>query len=313
MRNAATGKSKVTSLSQLVGHIEDGDVLGLGGFTLSRTQTAVAHEIIRQGKRDLTLVSTNISLQMDLLVGAGCVRRVEHGAASIERFGLTYNFRRAVEEGSIEVEDHSHLGMGSRFLAGSLGLPFLPIIGYRGTDLMRSGALSTGGKLAVIDDPFRPGHQVVLLPALQPDVAVIHAQAADEWGNVVIKGCTFHEIELARAADTVLVTVERIIPHDSVLLEPEETSIPFLFVDAVAEVPWGAYPTSCYSCYDYDAEYLRDYQDAARDPGRFARYLQENVYKTADYGEFLARSLSDARSEKLRQSMAAIKYGGSRT
>ncbi len=275
---------------------------------MSRTQTALAHEIIRQGRRDLTLVSTSVSMQLDLMVAGGCVRRIEHGAASIERFGLTYNFRRAVERGEVEVEDYTHLGMASRFLAGEMGLPFMPIRGFAGTDL-ETYRLSDQ-KMAVIDDPFDPeGSGVVLLPACNPDVAILHVQKADRMGNILIEGCTFHEVQLARAAERVIVTCEELVPTEFFLLDPERTTLPFIHVHAVVLQPWGAYPTCCYGYYDYDREHIEHYQSLARDADGFGRYLDEFVYGT-DFDGFLGKSLSFHRAEELRRSMDSMIYGG---
>lgn len=281
--------------------------MGLGGFTLSRTQTALAHEIIRQGKRDLTLVSTSVSMQMDLMVAGGCVRRIEHGAASIERFGLTYNFRRAVERREIEVEDFTHLGMASRFLAGEMGLPFIPVKGYLGTDLEKRRL--SDQKMAVIEDPFDSNRSpVVLLPACNPDVAILHVQKADRSGNILIEGCTFHEVQLARAAEKVIVTCEELVPTEFFLLDPERTTLPFIYVSAVVHQPWGSYPTCCYGYYDYDREHIQHYQSLAR-TDEFDQYLERFVYDT-DFDGFLQQNLSSERAEELKRSMDGLIYGG---
>lgn len=309
MRNAAKLEDKVKSLRDAVSLIEDGCILGVGGFTLSRSQVAIAHEIIRQGKKDLTVVGASVSLQMDLLVGAGCVRRIEHGAASIERFGRTYNLRRALQEGKLEIEDYTHLGMASRFLAGELGIPFMPIKGYLGTDLMRAHP-RTRKKLAVIDDPFSDGNKVVLLPACVPDVAILHVQKADPLGNVVIDGCTFNDVELARAARKVIVTTEELVSSDAIRRDPERTSIPGIYVDAVVVQPWGAYPTSCYGYYDYDREHLSCYQEMAQNADTMRSYLDQYVYSVNTFDEFLDKTLTFKRSRELEESMKAMVYGG---
>ncbi len=299
---------KLVTLSQAAEMIRDGDVLGLGGFTVARTQTALAHEIIRQGKKDLTVVSTSVGMQMDLMVAAGCVRRVEMGAASMERFGLTYSFRRAVEQGTIEVEDYTHLAMASRFLAGQMGLPFMPIRGLVGTDIERHR--QSDDKMALIDDPFNPDSPPIpVLPACNPDVAILHVQKADRMGNLVIQGCTFHEVELARAANRVVVTCEELVPTESLLLQPEKTTLPFLHVAAVAHQPWGAYPTVCYGYYDYDREHLKYYQTVARDPESIEEYLKRFVY-AGDFTDFLEQNLSFRKAEELRRSMDSMIYGG---
>lgn len=301
-------EDKLVTLPEAAAMISDGDVLGVGGFTVSRTQSAMVHEIIRQRRKDLTVVSTSVSMQLDMLVAAGCVRRVEHGAASFERFGLIYNFRRAVERGAIEVEDYTHLGMASRFLAGEMGLPFMAIRGFVGTDLERYRV--SPGKMALVEDPFNPGAPpVTVLPALNPDVAILHVQKADRAGNIQIEGCTFHEVHLARAARKVIVTCEELVSTESLLQDPERTTLPFLYVHAVVLRPWGAYPTCCYGYYDYDREHIQAYQRAARDPEAFSQYLNDNVYET-DFDGFLEKNLSFAKAEELRRSMQSMIYRG---
>jgi len=302
---------KRMSLSEAAALVSDGDLVGVGGFTLSRTQTALAHELIRQEKRDLTLVSTSVSFQMDLMVAAGCVRRVEHGAASIERFGLTYNFRRAVEQGRVESEDYTHLAMASRFLAGKLGLPFMPVRGLVGTDIEKHR--HNPDKLKVVDNPFNPDDPpIAVVPALNPDVAILHVQKADKAGNVRIEGCTFHELELMVAANRVIVTCEELLPTETFLTDPERTSMPFLYVDAVVHRPWGSYPTSCYGYYDFDREHLESYQRIARDPEKMAAYLDRYVY-SSDFDSFLEANLSESKRRELEASMEAMIYGGSAT
>lgn len=284
--------------------VNHGDTVGVGGFTLSRTQTALVHELIRQEKRDLTVVGVNISFQLDLLVAAGCVRRVEHGASSIERFGLTYNLRRAVEQGEVESEDYTHLAMASRFLAGSLGIPFIPVRGIQGTDIANYRAAPD--KLAVIDNPFSATEaQIVVVPACRPEVAILHVQKADRMGNLRAEGAVFHERELARAAETVIVTCEELVEPDFFFGEPDRTTISFVHVDAVVPCPWGAYPTSCYGYYDYDSRHLEQYQAAARAPDKFKRYLADNVYNT-DYNSFLQANLDEDTRHQLQQSMQEI-------
>lgn len=309
MRKAAKLENKVKSLAEAVSLIEDGCVLGVGGFTLSRSQAATAHEIIRQGKKDLTVVGSSVSLQMDLLVGAGCVRRIEHGAASIERFGRTYNMRRALQEGRLEIEDYTHLGMASRFLAGELGIPFIPIKGYLGTDLTRAHP-RTRKKLAVIDDPFSEGNKVVLLPECVPDVAILHVQKADPLGNLVINGCTFNDVELARAAEKVIVTAEELVSSDAIRRDPERTTVPGIYVDAVVVQPWGAYPTSCYGYYDYDREHLSYYQEMAQNTDTMRSYLDQYVYSVNTFDEFLDKALTFKKSRQLKESMKAMACGG---
>ena len=169
-------ESKVMTAREAVERfIFDGAVLGMGGQNVGRCTMAVTHEIVRQGKKDLTLCGCNQSISMDILVGAGLVKRCEAGTGNLERWGTTFSWRRAIQDGKIEMEDYSHLSMVSRFLAGEMGLPFMPIKSLLGSDMLKKQARSTEKKFEIIDNPWNPGEDVVLLPALQPDVALIHA------------------------------------------------------------------------------------------------------------------------------------------
>jgi acyl CoA:acetate/3-ketoacid CoA transferase alpha subunit len=287
--------------------IQDGDGIGCGGFSVSRCPTALVHEIIRQKKRNLTLYGTNLSFQMDLLVGAGCVSRCESGTGNLERFGVAYNFRRACEKGTIEMEDHSHLGMASRFLAGEMGLPFMPLKSWLGSDIINYKHPATNKKYALIEDPFNLGKSILLVPALNPDVSIIHAQQVDEIGNVIIKGCTFHELEMVRASKKVIVTCEEIISSDRIRSNPELTTIPNIYVSAVVKQPWGAHPTSVYRFYDYDAEHLNTYQDIARaNEEDYDKYLNKYILNSDTFNEYLKKIGGKKKLLELKKRMKKI-------
>jgi|Deesub1362A_J573_1020465.scaffolds.fasta_scaffold00191_63 acyl CoA:acetate/3-ketoacid CoA transferase alpha subunit len=278
--------NKMISLKDATKMVKDGDTVALGGFSVSRRVGAFARELVRKGVKNLTLVGTNLSFAMDMLVGAGCVKRVECGTGNLERFGVAYNFRYAVEQGELEVEDYSHLAMTTRFLAAELGLPFLPTRTFLGSDLMKYQSGSTP-KYVEMKCPFS-GDKVLLLPALKPDVAVIHANAVDELGNVVIYGSYFHDLHIARAAETVIVTAERVISSEYIRNNPYMNLIPYVYVDAIVEVPLGAHPTACYMEYDYDEKHMREYQDYARNK-RFNEYLDKYVYSVDSNEEYLEK------------------------
>ena len=288
-------------------YVFDGATVGMGGQSIGRNSMALAHEIIRQGIGNLTLVGCNLALSMDLLVGAGLVKRTESGTGNLERYGATLRWRRAIEAGELEVVDYSHLGMASRFLAGALGVPFMPSKSLLGTDILNKRRAGDDRPFELVDNPWNPGEPVVLLPACRPDVSILHVQQADEMGNIIIDGFTTQEPEMARASRSVIVSCERLIDSDEVRRDPDRTTIPYIFVDAVVVQPWGAYPTSIYKHYEHDDEHLRDYQRRARAGGDDYRdYLQRFVYDCKDFDEFLERAADPARLEGLRDSMLKV-------
>ena len=287
--------------------VPDGATLGIGGQTTGRITMALAHEIIRQGKKDLTLVGCSMSMSMDMLVGAGLVNRTECGTGNLERLGTAFQWRSAIEAGRLEVEDHSHLAMASRFLAGSLGVPFMPTKSLLGTDILNERSTGPDGPFALTHNPWDPDEPVVLLRALTPDVSIVHAQKADAMGNVVIEGFLTHEPEMARASKAVIVSCEEVVSTDVIRDDPERTTIPYLFVDAVVEQPYGAYPTSVFRRYEHDEEHMRHYQSCARTGGEaYEDYLQEFVHGCRDFDEYLDKAAGPARLDELRSAMVAV-------
>ena len=287
--------------------VPDGAVVGMGGLSVARGPIALTHEVVRQGKRDLTLVGCSLNLPMDLMVGAGLVKRTESGSGNMEQFGLAYRWREAVEQGTIDVVDYTHLSMALRFLAGSLGLPFMPSRSLLGSDILERQRDEKLDAFHVMNNPYGEGGPVVLLPAVTPDVSLLHVQKADEMGNVVVEGITTHEPEMAKASSAVIVTCEELISTEEVRRNPTMTTIPYIYVNAVVVQPWGAYPTSCYGYYEDDPEHSWAYQAAARPGGdAYAEYMERYVTGCADFDAFLALAVSDARREELRESMLAL-------
>jgi acyl CoA:acetate/3-ketoacid CoA transferase alpha subunit len=288
--------------------VRPGLVLGMGGQNIGRCPMALAHEIIRQGIGALTVVGCNLSIAMDQLVGAGLVRRCVCGSGNLERFGTTLCWRRGIEGGTLEVEDYSHLAMVTRFLAGEMGLPFMPTRSLLGSDLLPrdAGGRTPPGKALVIDNPWAPGEPVVLVPALQPDVSIVHVQRADRMGNLIIEGFTTHEPEMIRASRNVIASCEELISTDEIRAHPEQTTVPFLHVSAVVVQPFGAYPTSTYRYYDYDAAQVRAYQRAAAAEDTVAAYLQTHVRNRANFDEHLAHAADPQHLAALRDAMRAM-------
>ena len=278
--------------------IKDGDMMALGGFTVNRNPMSLTREIIRRQIRDLHLVLHSHGQAMDLLIGAGCVKRLEIAYGGTGRFAPTsIRFKNAVQKGLIEIEDYSNFQMTLRFLAGSLQVPFIPTRSGLGTDLVfregfsRSTRQEDGvadRKMVITDNPFgSPEEKVMLLPALNPDVTLLHVQTVGDDGTVRIKGLTFADLEQAKASRYVLVSCEEIVPADTLREDPDQNSLPPFLVDAVIHSPWGAHPTACHFFYDYDPGHLKLYRERAGTDQLFQDYLEEWVIEPGDQESYL--------------------------
>lgn len=300
-------ESKIYSLPTAVEtFVKSGDHISLGGFTINRNPMAAVHEIIRQEKKDLHLCAHSNGQALDELVGAGCVQRVEVAYCGNGRFAPTcICFRRKWGNGEILVEDYTNYQMALRFLAGSMGIPFLPTRSSLGSDVLYEQGFDETvraldpaipcRKLAVMDDPFAEPEtkpdRLVLVPAVNPDLTVIHAQKADVHGYTSMEGLTFSDAEQVKAARKVIVTCEEIVDSQIFKDRPETVNIPGFCVDAVVEVPFGAYPTACYRYYDYDPAFLEWYKDMAADHVNFSGYMAEYIRQTSDHDGFMEKAL----------------------
>lgn len=301
------GSKVMTAKEAVQRFVSDGATVGMGGQSIGRNSMALAHEVVRQSRKDLTVVGCNLALSMDILAGADLVKRTEAGTGNLERFGSTFRWRKAVEEGRLTAEDYSHLAMASRFMAGALGIPFMPTKSLLGTDIVKKKRYDGQKPLEIVDNPWNPGEPVVLLPACTPDVALIHVQKADELGNLIVDGFTTHEVEMARASKAVIASCEEIVSSDYVRMDPGRTTIPYIYVDAVVEQPWGGYPTSVYKYYEHDDEHLRKYQAAARPGGApYDSYLKEYVYDCETFDDYLEKATTVHRLNELRSSMLRL-------
>jgi len=278
--------------------VPDGSQIAVGGFTITRNPMALVYEIARRKVRDLHLVAHSNGQALDVLVGAGCVARIEIAYGGNGRFAPTcIRFRKAVERGEVLVEDYTNNQMTLRFLAGALNTPFIPSKSGLGTDVLNMEGfppeIRDGGKVAkkkvhVMADPF--GHtddDVALLPALTPDVSLIHAQQVSTDGTVRIRGLTFADLEQCKAASAVVVTCEEIVPDDYLRLDPDHNALPPFLVDAVVPLPYGAHPTASPYYYDYDPQHLNLYKVAAKDDELWAAYLDEWVYGVEHWDAYL--------------------------
>lgn len=294
-------RAKVMTLREAVRRfVFDGAVVGVGGQNVSRCAVAAAHEIIRQRRKNLTLVGCNLSIHADMLVGAGSVCRCICGSVNVERFGVAFRCREAIETGSLVIEDHDHLTMISRFLAGEMGLPFIPLNSFVGSDMANECA----GAYRLVLDPWRYGIEVPVIRALNPDVSIVHVQRTDELGNLLVEGVLHHEPEMIRASKATIVTCEELVDSDTLRREALNASIPYHFIDAVVEQPLGAYPTGTHGYYNYDGDHIRVYQAYARAGGRsYEEYLATYVYGSATFDEFLDKAADKDRFARLRDEM----------
>ena len=281
--------------------------LSIGGFTINRNPMAAVYEIVRQKIYGLHLYAHSNGHGIDELIGGGCVARLEIAYAGSGRFAPTcIRFRKAVQEGSLLVEDYSNYQMTLRFTAGAMGLPFLPVRSGMGTDIVSKWGFAPemrasdprlpDQKMCVIDNPFgqwAQTSQLALVPAINPDVTVIHVQQADKAGNIRIEGLPFADVEQAKAARHVIVTCEDIVDTQVLRQRGEANQLPFFCVDAVVQIPMGAYPTACYRYYDYDPDYLKQYRDLAGDADRHDEYLQRFVHHVPDHSAFLKLQPAD--------------------
>jgi glutaconate CoA-transferase, subunit A len=291
-------QDKTTSLSEAITKfVFSGCHLSIGGFTTSRNPMAAVYEIIRQKISNIHLYAHSNGQGVDELIGAGCVSRLEIAYAGSGRFAPTcVRFKKAAQSGAIAIEDYSNYQMTLRFMAGAMGVPFLPTRSSLGTDIIGKWGFSSrmraedprlpDQKLRVLDNPFGSwgnAPKLVLVPAINCDVTIIHVQKADREGTARMEGLTFSDVEQAKCAKHVIVTCEELVASDALKANPDQNQIPSFCVDAVVHMPYGAYPTACYRYYDYDPAYLNAYRRSAEDDARYSVYLAEFVYGVADH------------------------------
>ena len=266
---------EIVSLAEAVERaVRDGDAVAMEGFT-HLIPFAAGHEVIRQGRRDLTLIRMTPDLIYDQLIGAGCASKLVFSWGGNPGVGSLHRFRDAVERSwpaPLELEEHSHAGMANRYVAGASGLPFAVLRGYSGTGLMDGLAEPS---IRPITCPFT-GEILTAVSALNPDVAIIHAQRADAGGNVQFWGITGVQKEAVLAAKRSIVTVEEVVPHLDA--RPDAVVLPSWTVSYVAAVPGGSRPSYALGYYDRDNDYYLAWDPIARDRDAFRRWLDAEVF-----------------------------------
>lgn len=253
--------------------VNDGDTVAMEGFT-HLIPHAAGHEIIRQGRRGLTLVRLTPDLVYDQLIGMGCASKLVFSWGGNPGVGSLHRFRDAIEHGwpePLEIEEHTHGGLTARYVAGASGLPFAVLRGYAGTDLATPGRTAS---LATVDCPFT-GERLAAVAAMRPDVAVIHAQQADRDGNVQMWGITGVQKEAVLSATRALVTVEEVV--DRLEVRPGGVVLPTWVLSAVACAPGGAYPSYAAGYYERDNTFYQEWDAISRDRDRFRAWMTEHV------------------------------------
>lgn len=289
-------RDKRTNLRDAVKEfLKEGISLGIGGFVNTRVPVGVVHEIIRQGAKNLTLCFQSQSMVTELLAGAMIldesrlsIKRAELAWWGYEVIGLAPLFRYLVTSGKIELDDYTNYGMGARFKAAAMGLPFMPTRDHGGTDM----ELVNRGKM--IKCPFT-GKNIYLVPACYPDVGLIHVQAADKYGNCRIFGphCTCPEI--AMAATYTIVTAEEIIPEESIRKYPNLTEIPFAAVDSVIHQSHGGYPGAVYGFYWFDMDHIKMFRDICEEfritgkKGKLEEYYNKYIFDCETFDDYLSK------------------------
>jgi acyl CoA:acetate/3-ketoacid CoA transferase alpha subunit len=280
---------KVKTVAEVVQSIPDGSHIALGGFAINRCCVVVSHELIRQQKKNLTLSQGVVGFDTDLLVGAGLVNRLIMGGGSLDRFGPVHCVNRAREKSRTFADDYSSLTICFKYLAGALGLSFMPTKSLLSSEVLERLESGPGAKdISRMKCPFT-GEEYLLLKALSPDVSFVHVQIADREGNSQISGATWENEEQAKAGRRVVVIAEEIVPTEYIQRNPEATIIPGHRVEAVIHQPFGAHPSAVFRCYDYDAEHLKLYVNHSKRAETFPDYVKNYITGTRDHWEYLEK------------------------
>jgi glutaconate CoA-transferase subunit A len=247
--------SKLMSLKEAIStYVQDGDLVGFGGLSFWRKPIAACREIIRQNKKDLRLCTFVGGLEIDMLIGAGCVSEVKSCFVGMEIFGMAPNYRKAVESGTIKISEESEASIALGLKCSYLKVPFMPLKGIIGTDfpLVRDD-------IKQFDDPLGSGTQLMALPKIDLDVAILHVPYADEYGNGNIPGAVWLDDDMAKTAKKTIITCEKLIELEDIMQLPGKAQLPMQTSSSVSKVPFGAHPTSCYPLYTFDPIHIQKY------------------------------------------------------
>ncbi|HUV51873.1 MAG TPA: CoA-transferase [Dehalococcoidia bacterium] len=288
-------QSKVMNLKEAIAKfVHDGDYLAVGGFGANRTPIAACQEILRQGRKNMAFAGKTATHDFQILAAGEVFNRLDVAyIVGLEARGLSPCSRKYMESGKVEVCEWTNYGLAARFKAAAMGVPYVPARNMLGTDTLRySGA-------KVVECPFT-GKRLTLLPALYPDVGVIHVHEADVYGNARIRGILIMDGDLSKAAKRLIITTERLISNDEIRRDPTSTSIPFYLVDAVCEVRYGAYPGTMPYEYFSDEEHLQQWLEVQKNTEEFRKFLNYNIYDCPDHYEYIRRNGGIEKMNELR-------------
>jgi glutaconate CoA-transferase subunit A len=287
---------KLVSMREAIAtYVSDGDSVAMEGFT-GFICFAAGHEIIRQRRRDLTLIRMTPDLIYDQMIAAGTAKKLIFSYMGNPGVGSLYCIRRAVEKGiplPLELEEYSHYGLVGRYAAGASRLPFFPLRSYIGSDMIEANPL-----IKVIDEPYGTG-KIAVVPPLNPDVAILHAQRADRHGNTQLWGLLGMQKEVAFASKHVIVVVEEVVDESVIRADPNRTLIPGLIVNAVVQEPYGAHPSYVQGYYDRDNESYLTWDKLSQDQAAVVAWLDEWVYGLENHAAYV-RKIGQAYLDKLK-------------
>ena len=295
-------RTEVIDLKEVKKFIHPGDRLWVGGWTVVRKPMAMLYEVIKAKITDLHVVNNPGGPDTDLLIGGGCVSKTETNYIGHEVFGHPYNFKYRMEQRKSVFEfmhDDWTVGSGTmRILAGALGIPFIPTKFLRGSDLLspdndgfkairNTDPKVPKKKFVRMKDPFWEGEEVVLVPAIRPDVCLLHVQEVAQDGTARISGGAFLDYYAAAASKITIISAEKIVPNEQMKKTREENVIPGELVNAIVEVPFGGHPTAVHGCYDNDPWWFQEYIQASKNGDTMKQWLERWIYNVDSYEEYL--------------------------
>jgi len=292
-KSRAMTDKRMTVAEAVTRFIHDGDYFASGGFGGVRISTAIVHEIVRQGIQGLGLSGHTATHDFQILAAGKCFDRCDIAyVVGLERRGLSPNARRYLESGAVRMTEWSNATLGWRYKAAAMGIPFLPARSVLGTDTFRYSAAK------VITCPFTE-QKLLAIPALFPDVGVVHVHRADIYGNAQVDGISIADYDMSRACKRLIITTERIVSTDEIRKNPCQTFIPYWLVDAVCEVRYGSYPGNMPYEYYSDEEHLAEWLEAEKEESILRAFIDKYIYSVHDFAEYLALCGGEKRMHEL--------------
>jgi len=270
---------KVVKMSEACQTIQNGETIAIGGLTIHRKPMSFIHELIRSRKKGLHVLTLGGSIDVDLLIAAGTINRIDAAYVGLEILGFAPNFRKAVEDNIIEFNEHTEYSIMAGLEANLIEAEFIPSKLLIGTDILKNLKYKTF-RSPITND------LLVAYPRICPDVAILHVQRCDEYGNCQIKGINAIDLLLAKSSRRVIVTTEKILPTEDFMIAPSSTDLPSTFVDTIVESPLGAHPTSCFPHYTYDLWHLLHYIETSK-KGKTENYIKQHITDLESFESYL--------------------------